>query len=625
MIQDKGFRYDINGLRAIAVLVVLFFHFNVPFFGGGFSGVDIFYVISGFLMTKIIISGLERGNFSILTFYQKRIQRIVPALATMISVVLVASFFIYLPDDYHEVAQNASASLLFVSNFTYALTGGYFGNSADNNIFLHTWSLSVEWQFYLLLPIVLVFLHKYLKNDRRRYRQLFLISIIIIFAGTLVVTRYRPNLSFYLLPTRTWEMLAGGLAFLLQLKIKEGHRRLLAVISYIALLIGVVLFHKDLKWPGLYTLVPVAGTFFILVANVNDTPLLKNRVVLFLGKTSYSLYLWHWPVFVIGNYVGVPTTPMNAVYGMILSVILGYLSYRYVETFEVRKHRYVVATTALVAVIAFGASLSYVNPVVFRQETVTISDYERIYKDVHKKQFDGDSCFISSRSNGLKDFNKVRCLPIQKGKRNILLLGDSHAAQFYVSLKAHFASKGINLGQATASSCLPLVTSDGPRPGNCGDLLTFIFEDLLPNNAADIESVILSGNWADNPQGKEQLLKDIKSTQAYLKKLGIKFIILGQTETYKIDYSSIAARENEYGIHNSENYLDKEPEEINRYLKEALKDVYVDVFRIKNLKKVSPDYIPYMFDQNHLTFFGVKQVLEGTVYPNKSFQQTIDN
>src|SRR5690606_33216947 len=138
----------------------------------------------------------------------------------------------------------------------YAFSGGYFGNSADNNVFLHTWSLSVEWQFYLLLPVVLIYFNRYIKYDRNTYARLFVISIVIIFLGTLVVTRYRPNHSFYLLPTRTWEMLAGGLAFLVQRKIQERYRKTLAIAAYLILLLGVVFLHEDLKWPGFYTLAP---------------------------------------------------------------------------------------------------------------------------------------------------------------------------------------------------------------------------------------------------------------------------------------------------------------------------------------------------------------------------------
>jgi peptidoglycan/LPS O-acetylase OafA/YrhL len=625
MIIKPGFRYDINALRALAVISVLFYHFNVPFTQGGFSGVDVFYVISGYLMTKIILDGLAREQFSLSNFYNKRIQRIIPALTFMIIVVLGFCFFTYMPDDYQEVAKNGAGSLLFISNFVYALTGSYFGNSADNNIFLHTWSLSVEWQFYLLLPLALIVVNKYLKNDRRKYFNLCLIAIVVIFAGALLVTRYRPNMSFYLLPSRSWEMLAGGLAFLTQTNLSARRRKLLSSVGFLVLVVGMVFLHKSMKWPGFYTLIPVAATYVIIVANINDFKFLKSGIVQFFGKISYSLYLWHWPVFVIGNYLGAPATPLYAVLGILLSIVLGYLSYRYIESFEISKNRYIVATTGGFAALAFIASLSYVNPVIFKNNTVLIADYEAINRAAHAKQFEVDSCFIRSVSTGLETYNKNKCLPFQKGQKNVLLLGDSHAAQFFQALRKHFVPKGVNLGHASASSCLPLKTPEGPGPGKCADLLNFIYDEMLPQHAGEIESVILSANWVDNPNGKEQLLKDIQGTIAYLEQMGIKSVVLGQTETYRIDYSTIAARENEYGIKNSENYLDEETAEINAYLKAGLKDKYIDLFRQDYFAKVSPQHVPYMFDQNHLTTYGVEQLLKGTVYKNKTFQKTIDN
>jgi peptidoglycan/LPS O-acetylase OafA/YrhL len=625
MIQKSSFRYDINALRALAVVSVLFYHFNLPFFQGGFSGVDVFYVISGYLMTKIILDGFAREQFSLTTFYKKRIQRIIPALTFMIIVVLTFCFFTYMPDDYQEVARNGSGSLLFVSNFIYAFTGSYFGNSADNNVFLHTWSLSVEWQFYLLLPLALLFVNRYLKNDRKKYFKLCLIAIVVIFAGALVVTRYRPNMSFYLLPTRSWEMLAGGLAFLTQTNLSTRRRKVLSITGFIILLIGMVFLHKDMKWPGLYTLIPVAATYLIIVCNVNDFAILKTGIIQFFGKISYSLYLWHWPVFVVGNYLGAPSTPLYAFLGILLSIGLGYLSYRYIESFEISKNRYIVATTGGFAALALVAAIFYVNPVVFKNDTVLIANYEAINSAAHNKQFEVDSCFIRSVSTGMDTYSKRKCLPFHKGKKNILLLGDSHAAQFYQALRKHFTPKGVNLGHASASSCLPLKTVNGPGPGKCEDLLNFIYDEMLPQHAGEIESVILSANWVDNPHGKEQLLKDIQGTIAHLEKMGIKSVVLGQTETYKIDYSTIAAREHEYGIQNSENYLDEETAEINAYLKAGLKDKYIDLFRMEYFQKVSPEHVPYMFDQNHLTTYGVEQILEGTVYPNKTFQNTVDN
>jgi peptidoglycan/LPS O-acetylase OafA/YrhL len=615
MTSTLNFRYDIAALRAVAVISVLLFHFNIPFFKGGFSGVDIFFVISGYLMTKIILNGIDRQQFSLLQFYKKRADRIIPALVFMILTTLLICFFVYLPDDYMEVTRNASASVLFYSNIAYAFVGGYFGNSADNNIYLHTWSLSVEWQFYLLLPIVLVIANKYWKIDRKYYFNIFLTIIVLNFAGTLLVTRYLPNHSFYQLPPRAWEMLFGGLAFLTPSKINVGTRRIMAYLGFTMLILGVVFLDSELKWPGFYTILPVVGTYLILIANVNDFYILKSEVVQFFGRISYSLYLWHWPIFVFGNYIGISFTPINALGGILLSILLGYLSYRYIESIKFENGKPILALVASVALVAGVASTTHINSVVFKHDTVTIADFETTHKQELRS-----NCFITKKFDGLIGFNIEECLPIHKGKRNIVILGDSHAAQFFKSFKLHFANKGINVAHASAASCLPLKTAEGPGPGNCSDLLNYIYGEFFPQNAADIESVILSANWVDNSQGKEQLLKDIKNTVAYFDSLGIKSVVLGQTETYKVDFSTIAAREHEYGIDVSDNYLDEETKVINDYLKAGISDKYIDLFHMSYIKKISPAKIPYMFDQNHLTAFGVEQLLNGRVYQDPRFK-----
>ncbi|CAG5072036.1 hypothetical protein DYBT9623_03974 [Dyadobacter sp. CECT 9623] len=195
-INTKEFRYDINALRALAVLGVVLFHYKVPYFQGGFSGVDIFFVISGYLMTRIIIRGLAKGNFSVIEFYSRRVKRILPGLLFLILCLTVINFFLYLPVDYSDFVKNAAASAVFYSNILY-YKSDYFDASSENNMLLHTWSLSVEWQFYLILPLVLMLVNRFLKNDRRGYLAVFLIAAVLIFVGSLFATDYRPNASFY--------------------------------------------------------------------------------------------------------------------------------------------------------------------------------------------------------------------------------------------------------------------------------------------------------------------------------------------------------------------------------------------------------------------------------------------
>src|SRR4051812_13526812 len=177
IMSKANFRYDINVLRAFAILGVMFFHYKVPLFQGGFSGVDIFFVISGYLMSRIIINSIDRREFSFKDYLGKRLKRIVPALLFLIFVLAIVGFFLYLPEDYKINQKNATSSLLFFSNISYFLNSNYFDPSSDTNILLHTWSLSVEWQFYLIYPFFLLLLYRLIKN--RRLLLLFFIAFTL--------------------------------------------------------------------------------------------------------------------------------------------------------------------------------------------------------------------------------------------------------------------------------------------------------------------------------------------------------------------------------------------------------------------------------------------------------------
>ncbi len=204
------FRPDIAGLRAWAVLAVVLFHFNIPGFSGGFVGVDIFFVISGFLMTQIIARGLEDGRFSIWRFYLARARRILPALLVLCAVLLVLGWFALPPLDYRALGMHTLTSALFLSNIQYWREAGYFDAASHDKWLLHTWSLSVEWQFYLLLPLVLWVVWR-LSPGRRNLARVLVSLLLASFALSVWLSSHKPEAAFFLLPTRAWEMLAGGL------------------------------------------------------------------------------------------------------------------------------------------------------------------------------------------------------------------------------------------------------------------------------------------------------------------------------------------------------------------------------------------------------------------------------
>ena len=324
---QPSFRADINGLRAWAVAAVVFYHFGIPGFSGGFVGVDVFFVISGFLMTGIVVKGLERGNFSLIGFYMARGRRIVPALVVVCAVLLALGWWVLMPPDYKRLGSHAVYSLAFLSNIEFWQEAGYFDVASREKWLLHTWSLSVEWQFYLILPVVLWVVWR-LKPGRVVQTLAVGSGLVASLLACVLVTNNQSGTAFYLLPTRAWEMLGGGLVFLLASKPKLSalHRRSLEFIGLMLIVLSVVFFDRDTIWPGGRAMLPVMAAMLVLLANRHSL-WTASKLPQWLGDRSYSLYLWHWPVYVALVYIGFRDNPWAIAGALLLTVLLGHLSY----------------------------------------------------------------------------------------------------------------------------------------------------------------------------------------------------------------------------------------------------------------------------------------------------------
>lgn len=321
------FRKDINGLRAFAVIAVVLFHFNASWMPGGFAGVDVFFVISGFLMTGIIFKGLENNNFSVLNFYIARANRIIPALAALCLALLVFGWFYLTPVEYRALGKHAASSVGFLSNIIYFTEAGYFDAASHEKWLLHTWSLSVEWQFYIIYPLVLLALKRIF--SLKTLKSLIIVATVIGFLFSVYATYKWPSASYYLFPMRAWEMMLGGVAFLYPIKLQESNKRLVEILGLILIVASYIFITGDDPWPGYLALFPVLGTFLVIQAQRNESIITGNIIFQKLGAWSYSIYLWHWP-FVVAIYTF--SLPSHYIYiGMALSVLLGYLSYKYIE------------------------------------------------------------------------------------------------------------------------------------------------------------------------------------------------------------------------------------------------------------------------------------------------------
>src|SRR5262245_24002873 len=333
------YRPELDGIRAVAVLPVILFHMDMPFIPGGFVGVDVFFVLSGFLITNMLAADLAGGRMSTLNFYDRRIRRIVPGLAAMLVCCSIAAPFILFPEDLANFGLSLTAATLSASNVLFYLQSGYFSAAADRMPLLHTWSLGVEEQFYILFPLLLYGAWKW-----ARTRIALLIGLLLVASLCLSIwgTSAMPAATFFLLPTRAWELLLGSLLALLAI---AGPRSSLqqeaAALGGLALIAAsILLLSRQTPFPGLAALPPCLGTALLIWSGCGNRTqpfltqrLLSARPVVFVGLISYSLYLWHWPFIVFAKYLtfGTLSRPMRAsLLALIFAVAVA--SWRLIET-----------------------------------------------------------------------------------------------------------------------------------------------------------------------------------------------------------------------------------------------------------------------------------------------------
>lgn len=356
-----GYRADIDGLRAIAVGLVVVFHFQlIPISGAGFMGVDIFFVISGFLITRIIISGLEAGNFKLSRFYMARIKRLYPALLTVLALYLVAGWILFLPDQFRELSLETVLSQLYVVNFYFWREVNYFGLQAKTVPLLHMWSLAVEEQFYIFYPLVLMAL------ARVRWSTLFWVLAVLVvgsFCVGLWATYATPGAAFYLLPARAWELGVGGLlaVWLNQRpQISAGLAHIAGLVGIVSLGLALALYTPLTLFPGWFALLPVTcAAAFILAGSrpvpVASTAWLGAAPMVWIGRISYPLYLVHWPVIIVMNETLQDVTWGWRMGGLVLSVLISWAILTLVET-PMRKGRVFATPRQILGVIGGGSA-----------------------------------------------------------------------------------------------------------------------------------------------------------------------------------------------------------------------------------------------------------------------------
>lgn len=417
------FRKDINGLRAIAVIAVVLFHFKIMGFSGGFTGVDVFFVISGYLMTAIIFSRIREAKFSIIDFYISRAKRIIPALIVLCITLILFGLCYLQTEDYRELLRNIKSSTLFFSNISYYNKTGYFDTPTQENWLLHTWSLSVEWQFYIFYPIIIALLSKIIKERLIKV----ILAIIALISLTLAISlaNTNPTAAFYLLPSRAWEMLAGAIVFLFPLKLSTKIRFNLELVGLVMVIMSIFYFNANFPWPSYYTLLPIMGTMLILYGN-RESFITGNFVSQFLGKISYSIYLWHWPIAVFLYFCGLAEQPTFIIGGIITSLLLATFSYYSVEQVfsKFKNSRNKTAINYLVIVIIIGGILSpSIASLAKKYPRKTLEPTAQTNPPTVKKHCLPKDDFI------------VDC-QLGEGQITTIILGDSHAGSIASAVQA---------------------------------------------------------------------------------------------------------------------------------------------------------------------------------------------
>ena len=548
------YRRDIDGLRAIAVLTVIFFHAGFKLFSGGFVGVDIFFVISGYLITSIILRAHQTGRYTLHDFYIRRARRILPALFFVILVCLPLSWHWFLPGDLKDFGQSVVATTLFSSNLFFWLKTGYFDIEAEFKPLLHTWSLAVEEQYYLFFPLLLSLC---LKKSSQVFRLSLILLVVSSLAWAQFGSRVHPSANFFLFSSRMWELGIGALMALYMSNkeaipksvYSEQLHSYLTVLGFVLILVSVFSFDQFLPHPSLYTLVPVVGTGLIILFSNEKTRIglfLSSRVLVGLGLISYSAYLWHQPLFAFARYQTLGEISTQTAFCLIvLTFVVAGLSWRFIES-PFRRDVAPVSNIkfALLAIllslifVGFGIGAHYTDGYAsIRTISGLPSNYLKVAQVDRKviRGVDGALCVANTGS-----LCQVNSSPVSD--QNILLLGDSHSADLTNQFKLFADQQHINAWQMSFPGC-GFMQSQVVGNSSCAAA-----RQLILNKAAAqaFTEIFLIGNYFVHTQGRTEFARaiDINSLRDFIEallKTGTKVVFFVPRITFNYSPTRAAA------------------------------------------------------------------------------------
>ena len=529
--MNLPYRADIDGLRAIAVLLVIFNHIGLSFFSGGYIGVDVFFVISGYLITLILTHEIQSKRFSIARFYKKRVVRLAPAYFTVLSVVSIIAWQVMLPGELTQYFDSVMyATLLMANIYMRNEVGDYFSQSAEGIPLLHLWSLGVEEQFYIFWPLLLLL---FVGKVSRKYTWAVITTLIVIllFYAQHKLTQNAEK-AYYSMPVRAFELLIGALiGFLPQLKLPKKLLQSLVWGSLIILFATAVYFDKQTPFPGAMALIPCLATALIIYlgqCSPSSNVLLSNRLSTWIGRISYLLYLWHWPIIVLFGIYMQPLNAENQLVIVLLSIMLAFLTYQLIEK---PSKRFVMAANYKVIIIGFllpAISFIAIAKIVDIKEGFP----DRFTQSVHNKQ-EALNSFAHVIRNKCMDIADPKALPdsddcvLGDAKSNIdfLLIGDSHANGYTAMLDVWAKDANLRGYDVTQSSTfyLPGVQRSEANFNRWRKLDKFAFRnDAITAHLAQTHyrTIILAGSYVPYFNDKVKLEDGVHHSNAEIFKNG---------------------------------------------------------------------------------------------------------
>lgn len=554
--QPLSYRPDIDGLRAVSILVVVLFHAELGF-NGGYIGVDVFFVISGYLITAMLLRQMQRGKICLVDFWERRIRRIFPALCVMVLATMTAGLFLMLPDALVELAESSVAQSVMAANMHFWSVSDYFATAAEESPLLHTWSLAVEEQFYLLLPLVLILILKTstpIEGQRRRTGLWLLVLFVISFVASVACTYLSPDFAFYWLPTRAWELLAGALLAARPQQwtlIPANWKEAAGWAGLLAILVAALAFENDTPFPGFAALLPCLGAAALLVSNESALNgagrLLSTGPAVFIGRISYSLYLWHWPLLAYGAYLTATSRHPAAGIRILLVLagfVLAWLSWRWVET-PVRERRILGSRRSLFTLAAFMTAgmitLSWflirldgwpgrVNPQALSYLT-----------GVNNLPAYAGYPFEKFRDTAGPGFPRIG--KVDEDSTHLMVWGDSHAGRVLPAVQELSLRQGSAAQFAFYSSTSPVLGFYRPSRHSLNERTQAWAEQIVATvREKRIPHTLLVGYWQKAPDKQTQRFADaLINTVRELKKTGTQVWILLDVPSHAFDVDKALA------------------------------------------------------------------------------------